>query len=183
MPSSSGGLAIQQFNYMATGPRQFATVQPGATAADNVLGAFTIPAGYFDGFSGKGLRITAFGTLAANTQVKTVKLIYNPATAVIGSTVGTGGTTILTTGALSAAVNTQWYFDAIIADLVGSNNQQGIGLLSWFTTTALAPSFIAMVAPATITADETAAINIALTGNAATATTDISMLYFNVVAL
>ena len=180
---STGGLNFQQLSYLTGGASRTSFgptgVNPGATAADNVLASFALPGSLFDGSSNRGVRITAFGTFAANTNVKTVKLIVNPATAVVGSTIGAGGTTLVTTGALSVATNLQFFLEAMVVDVTGVNNQLGIGLLSWWAV-AGAPTFAALVAPAAITADETQPFLIAVTGNAATAVTDISLLYFNV---
>jgi len=71
-------------------------VSPGATAADNVLAVYSIPASSFD-VAGRGINILAMGAFAATGNNKTVKIIFNATTAVVGSTV-TGGTTIATTG-------------------------------------------------------------------------------------
>lgn len=176
MPSSSGGLAIQQFNYLAAGNTRQTPVNPGATGADNVLAVFTIPAGFFDGVSGRGFRFMAMGSFATNGNNKTVKIIFNPATAVVGSTVGTGGTTLVSTG-VTAASNQEWFVDAAVIDPPGSvNSQIGFSMLSWFGligVTTFAPSIV----PTTISAIESADILVAITGNAATTATDISLLY------
>jgi hypothetical protein len=77
-----------------------AGVNPGATGADNVLAVFQLPANSLDQ-AGRGIAISASGGYAGNTNTKTVKIIVGPASAVVGSTVGTGGTTIASTGAVA----------------------------------------------------------------------------------
>jgi hypothetical protein len=182
--ASVGGLSFQQFNYLTGGAGRVSLgaggINPGATAVDSVLAAFAIPGSLFDGISNRGVRVTAFGTFAANTNVKTVKMIYAPTAAVVGSTI-VGGTTLVATPALSAATNSPWFLEAAIIDIVGANNQLGFQLSSWYAL-AGALTDIATTAPSALAADETKDIIVAITGNAATAVTDISLLYFNVQA-
>ena len=59
-----------------------AGISPGATAADNVLAVFSIPGNSFD-ISGRGMNFLAMGSFASNTNSKQVKIIFNPATAVV----------------------------------------------------------------------------------------------------
>lgn len=152
-----------------------AGVQPGATGADNVLAAFTIPAGSFDAglgsTAGRGLRITAQGSFAATNNAKDIKIIFNPATAVVGSTVGASGVTIADTGSVTtAANNVGWCLSADVFKYgtAGSNTQ--IGLNSQSQVGAVVAS---MLKPALITAVESGAILVAVTGNATTAASDI----------
>ncbi len=177
--ASTGGLGLQQLNYFpgGTGRQTFpvAGVNPGALAVDSVLAAFTIPANTFDAAgSNRGIRISAFGMFGATANNKTVKIIVNPATAVVGATVGAGGTTLVTTGVVVTNA-LPFLLEAAIMDVVGVNNEIGFGLLSWFGS---APTFIVQVAPSFLTADETKDILVAVTGNAATALTDIALNYF-----
>lgn len=145
-----------------------AGISPGATGADNVLAVFSIPAGSFSA-AGKMVTITANGSFANNGDTKTVKIIFNPATAVVGSTVGTGGTTIASTGAITTA-NAGWQLSAAVTKYgaAASNTQLGVNLQNQTGATA-----VAILVPQAITATESGAILIAITGNAATTATDI----------
>jgi hypothetical protein len=145
-----------------------AGISPGATGADNVLAVFSIPANAFSA-AGKMVSITANGSFAANGNTKTVKIIFNPATAVVGSTVGSGGTTIASTGAV-ATNNAGWQLSASVTKygIANSNTQLGVNLQNQAGATA-----VAILAPADITAVENAAILVAVTGDAATTATDI----------
>jgi len=142
-------------------------VSPGATAADNVLAVYSIPASSFD-VAGRGINILAMGAFAATGNNKTVKIIFNATTAVVGSTV-TGGTTIATTG-VSAGNNVAFRLESNVFKYgaAGANTQLGLNVVSQVGATIAAPAV-----PAALTATESGAILIAITGNAATATTDI----------
>lgn len=154
-------------------------VNPGATGADNVLAVFSIPANAFDGLTSltiqRGLQIEAMLTLAANTNVKTIKIIFNATTAVVGTTV-TGGTTIASSGALATATQTSLSIKAAVykTGAPGSNTQVGysVGITVPVQTTA---GTTPMTAPTAIAAVENAPILIAITGNAATTATDIAL--------
>jgi len=158
---------------------------PGATGADNVIDAITLPANLFnyapdgntnDGLSSCGLYIRAIGHFAANGNNKTVKIIFNPATAVVGSTVGTGGTTLVTSGVV--AINGLGFVAEAWVRKIGANNtntQVGGQLFAQFGATDISPPVTQY--PLAI---ENAAILIALTGNAATTATDIVLDLFEV---
>lgn len=145
-----------------------AGISPGATGADNVLAVYSIPAGAFSA-AGKMVTITANGSFAGNGDTKTVKIIFNPATAVVGSTVGTGGTTIASTGAV-ATNGGGWQLSAAVTKYgaAGSNTQLGVNLQNQSGAAA-----DVLLAPAAITAVESGAILIAVTANAATTATDV----------
>lgn len=151
---------------------------PGATAADNVLAVYSLPANTFD-TAGRSIRVRACGSFANNANAKTVKLIFNPATAVVGSTVGTGGTTIATTGAFSTAAAVAWVIEAEVfkTGAAGSNTQTSIT-----TDIQIAATTPALSVPAASTAKENANILVAVTGNAATTATDIALILFEVAA-
>jgi hypothetical protein len=153
-----------------------ATQNPGATGADNVLAVYSIPAGSFD-VAGRILQITAQGSFANNTNTKTTKLIFNPSTAVVGSTVGTGGTTIATSGAYSTTGACGWLLQATVGKYgaAGSNTQIGQE-----TATIINTTHGGMGVPTALTATESGAILIAVTGNAATTATDIALTMFEV---
>lgn len=145
-----------------------AGVNPGATAADNVLAVYSLPAKAFD-LAKRGLYISAWGSFAATANNKTVKLLWNPSTAVVGSTVGSGGTLLATTGVV-ATNNGAWFVGGNVTKYgaAGSNTQ-----LCTSDGAIAGTVHAGMSLPALATATETGAILIAVTGNAATAATDI----------
>lgn len=148
----------------------FATGQsPGATGADNVIATFTVPGNAFVS-AGNGIFISAYGTFANNGNNKRVKIIVNPASATIGSTVGAGGTTIADTGTYSTSALSTFVIDGFVFKYgaTGSNTQIGI---NYSNTVAASPA--TLLAPATLTANESGNILIAVTGNAGSAVADI----------
>lgn len=155
-----------------------AGINPGATAADNVLAVYSIPANSFDA-AGRGLIIQALGSFAANGNNKTVKIIFNPATAVVGSTVGGGGTTVATTG-VSAGNGVGWQLGANIFKYgaLGSNTQFTVQ-----TAAIVGTALGGIGVPVNAAAVESAAILIAVTGNAATTATDIIFNFLEVNAM
>ena len=159
-------------------------VSPGATGADNVIGTYSIPANALNvpgvgGADGAMLRIRALGHFAANGNNKTVKVIFNPATAVLGATVGTGGTTLVSSGVVAinalGFVLEAWVMKIGVRD---SNTQVGGQITNIVGATIVSPPV--PVYPAAV---ENAAILIAITGNAATTATDIVLDAFTVEAL
>lgn len=143
-----------------------AGLSPGATGADNVVAMFSLPANTFD-VAGRGIRIIAAGQFASNGDTKTVRLFFNPSTAVIGSTIGAGGSML----ANSAAITQNGSGFVLEAEVfkfgaAGSNTQVGFGRTT--ITSAVAP-----LAPVFPTATESGAILVAMTANCATATTDV----------
>src|ERR1700732_4483150 len=81
-PQATGGprILLNKQNFAQAAP-----VNPGATGADNVLAVYSLPANTFD-IAGRSISIRAMGSIATGTNNKTVKIIFNPATAVVGST-------------------------------------------------------------------------------------------------
>lgn len=158
-----------------------AGVSPGATAADNVLYSFSIPAGTFDKL-GRGITITASGKFAANGNTKQLKVIFNPATAVVGSTVGAGGTTVADSGAQTGS-GVGWFLSANVFKLgaAGSNTQFGQSAGGWVGGTHLGGGAGSL--PTYPTAVESGAILIAVTGNATTTATDIVLNFVEVNAM
>ncbi len=151
-------------------------ISPGATAADNVLAAYSIPAGSFDA-AGRGMNFLAMGKFATGTNTKQVKIIFNPTTAVVGSTVGSGGTTIADSGSYSTTGACAWQMDANVFKYgaAGSNTQLGI-----HQSAQIAAVVSALVVPTAITATESGAILVAVTGAAGTTATDIVLNFFEV---
>lgn len=147
-----------------------AGVNPGATAADNVLAVYSLPAASLSA-AGKGIAIAARGSFGATGNNKRIKIIANPATAVVGSTVGASGTTIADTGTVTTNGG-GWSIGAELYKYgaLGSNTQ--IGMNTQNLAGAASP---ALLAPALVTAVESGAILIAVTGNAATVVGDIAL--------
>ena len=174
-PSGAVGGArtlLNKQNFAAASPQN-----PGATGADNVLAVYSLPANTFDN-AGRSVNVKAFGSFASESSARTVKIIFNPATAVVGSTVGTGGSTIASTGAYSTSGATAFSLEAFVTkDSSTANKQTSVNVIN-----AVATTTPALIAPIAITATENAAILIAVTGNATTAATDIGLVLFEVAA-
>lgn len=154
-------------------------VSPGTINNDNVLAVFSLPAGTFD-IAGRGIIITGAGSFAATANAKTIKVIFNATTAVVGSAV-TGGTTVATTGSQTTNSNgTGFLIGATVFKLgaAGSNTQVG------FSNGAIAGTVhLGVGVPASPVAVESGAILVAITGNAVTATTDIFLDWFEVTSM
>jgi len=162
--------------------RQIASagINPGGLTADNVMAVYSLPAGAFD-ILGRGISITAQGSIVSSTNAKRTKIIFNPATAVVGSTVGAGGTTIADSGAIPVSQAGGWILQANVFKYgaTGSNTQIGLHQLAQVPGTAQVPP----VAPSLITANEANPILIAVTGNVAVALTDIVFNFLEVNAM
>lgn len=149
--------------------------EPGATGADNVIAAFSIPANAFSS-AGRGIVLNAAGGYAGTANTKTVKIIFNPASATVGSTVGAGGTTVATTGALTQS-GTGWLLQAAVFKYgAAASNTQYAKQLNSISGAVDAGVGV----PAFPTATESGAILVAVTGNAATAVSDINLNMFTV---
>jgi hypothetical protein len=146
--------------------------EPSATGGDYVMVVYSLPASTLTS-AGQGLTIRGSGNYAATTNAKTNKIIWNPTAAVVGSTVS-GGTTIATTGALTQS-GTGWYLESIVYKS-GSNTQ----ISQQTPSSAVGAVNLGAGFPAYPTATDTGAILIAVTGNAATATSDINLNLFTV---
>jgi hypothetical protein len=168
MPWEQAGLLGNQNISNDSRQLSVAGISPGATAADNVLAVYTLPANAFD-HAGAGIEIFVAGSFGATANNKTIKIIFNPATAVVGSTVGAGGVTVCSTGVV-ATNGGGWNLNGCVfkTGALGSNTQIGFNVGSIAGTVHLGTS-----TPVTAAAVENAAILVAITGNAATATTDI----------
>jgi hypothetical protein len=155
-----------------------AGVSPGAIGVDSVLAAFVMPANSFD-VANRGITITAQGKFGATANNKDVKIIFNPATAVVGSTVGAGGTTVCDTGVVTTNGG-GWSLQANVFKYgaAGSNTQIGL-----HQQAQIANAVAALLAPSLITAVESGPIVVAVTGNAATATSDIVFNFLEVNAM
>ena len=141
-----------------------------------MLAVFSLPGNSFD-VLGRGLNITAAGKFATTANNKTVRIYFNATTAVVGSTV-TGGTVVADTG-VQAGSNVGWQVNANIFKYgaAGSITQYAQCDGAFVGGTHLGGGASSL--PMFTTATESGAILIAITGNAATATTDI-VLNFSV---
>ncbi len=154
-------------------------IKPGATGADNVLAVYSIPALAFDQ-SGRGITMTAAGNFAANGNTKQCKLILNPATAVVGATVGAGGITIADTAAVTQNSGAWVLMGSLFKrGLLASNTQVAIpgGVIlsgSHIGATNLCQE---------VAATESGNILVAVTGNATAAVGDILLTFFEVNAM
>lgn len=145
-----------------------AGVSPGATGADKVLAVYSLPANSLNA-AGKTIAIKAAGSFAATPNNKQIKIIVNPSAAVVGSTVGSGGTTICDTGTV-ATNNTGWQVEGSVVKYGAANSNTQLGI---HNQAQIGAAVASMLAPSAITATENAAILIAITGNATTAASDI----------
>ena len=154
-----------------------AGISPAATGADKVLAVFSLPANSFD-VAGRALQIQTEGSFASNGDTKEVKIIINPATAVVGQTVGAGGTTIADTG----AVTTNGGGWAIEAEVVKYGAQGSNTQLAVHQQAQVGGAVSALLAPQALTMPENASILIALTGNATTTASDIVFNFMQIFA-
>lgn len=143
-----------------------AGLSPASTGADIVLAAFTLPVGVFDQ-AGRGINIMACGSIVNNANTKTLKIIAGATTAVVGSAV-TGGTAIASAAFTTAGTGWQLAANVFKYGASGSNTQIALH------ESAQAGSVVgALISPSLLTLNESASILCAVTGNAATATSDI----------
>ena len=151
-----------------------AGTNPAGTAGNYVVDVFTIPANSFD-VANRGVNITAMGSVANNTNAKTVSIYYGCTTAVIGSLV-TGGTVIASTGAYSTTGAAAWQLVANVYKYgaAGSNTQIGL-----HETVQIGSTVPALTVPQLLTATESSPVLVALVANAATTATDISAALFS----
>jgi hypothetical protein len=158
-----------------------AGINPGVTGGDYVLAVYSIPANFFDA-AGRAIQFSAAGSIASNANLKTIKLIANPSAATVGSAV-TGGTTLMSTGTFSGSSGqTGFFVEAVLQKYGsgGSNTQIGYPIASFYEATA---SLVAGANyPQLLTATESGAILVCVTGNAATLTSDITLNVFTVQA-
>ena len=175
---SAGGVGVAlRKDFYSTG------IQPGGTAGVYVLASHVIPANTFNqigvgGTYGPVLKITALGHFAATANNKTVAIYANATAADVGSVIS-GGTAILTTGVV-AINNLGFVLTAYIAKTGLPNSKTQIG---GYVYAAAGASVISPSLPVSLTADESKDIIVAVTGNAATAATDIVLDGFLIEAL
>lgn len=148
------------------------------TGADIVMASFVLPGLTFDQ-AGRGIEVKAAGSTLANGNTKTVKLIFNPSSAVLNGTVGGGGIVVATTGAITTG-GSGWFLSAQIFKygILASNTQVCMSQDAQSANTTLTD-----VGPQLITAVEANPIIVCLTGNAVTSLTDITWNVFHISAM
>lgn len=152
-------------------------VQAAATGADKVVLVYSLPANSLDGTGLRGLTCSFSGNKANNANAITAKIIFNPTTAVVGATVGAGGTTIATTGASTTNGGVGWALQGQVFKYGAANsNTQVCQELATEVGTAHGGCGLA----ANAVAVENAPILIAFTINAATATVDATGFFSEV---
>ena len=156
-----------------------AGVNPAATGSDVVLAVASVPANSFDGTGNRGLAFQMNGSFGNNTNTKRAKIVVNPSAAAVGSTVGTGGTTLADTGAYNTTGLTGFQLSAEMFKYGAANSNTQVGFCTGIVIGAAhgglgtgAPG-----APQAVAAVENAPILVAFTGNAATLASDISLAF------
>lgn len=152
-----------------------AGINPAATGSDIVLAVFAIPANTLSTPLNE-VYIQAQGSIVNNANNKTVKLIVNPATAVVGSTVGAGGTTVATTGVVTTLGGGFSLEASVMKTGVNGSNTQ----LAIHQSTQVGATVSPLLAPSALAAVENAPILVAVTGNAGTTATDITFSYLEI---
>jgi hypothetical protein len=150
----------------------------GGTGADIVMANFILPPNTFD-ISGRGIQITALGSFLSDGSNKTVKIVFNPSTAVLTGTLGGGGVTVATTGVVTAG-GSGWSLTAQVFKygILGSNTQ-----LCLHQQAQVGAVVEALVAPQLATANEAGPILVALTGNGSILSTDITWNFLEINAM
>ena len=154
----------------------------GGTGADYVLAVYALPGNFFDGLIGtnRGITITAQGSYSASGNAKRCKIIYNPQAAVVGSSVNLGSGSVIADTGSGSPNGTGWCLEANVFKYgaAGSNTQLGMHVLAQSGATV-----VALLAPVLLTATESGAITIAITGNPATAAGDIALNFVAINAM
>lgn len=155
-----------------------AGINPVGTANDNVVAVFQIPASFFD-VAGRGINILAQGSTVSNVNTKTIKIIIGAANPVVGQTIS-GGTTIASIVLNSAAGSGGWQLEANVYKYgnTGSNTQIALHAAGQGGNVVASLS-----SPSLLTLAENGVINVAITGNAATAASDIVFNFLEAFAM
>jgi hypothetical protein len=152
-------------------------INPATTNADVVVAVAALPANCFDK-AGRGIAIAARGTIVNNVNSKRAKIIVNPTAAVVGSAI-TGGTTIADTAAQTTIAG-GWSLEAEVFKYGAADSNTQLAL---HRKAQIGATIAALLAPAALTAAENAQILVAVTLNAVTAASDISLGAFQVAAM
>lgn len=163
--AESGNVNVQVGNPLAN---------PAGITNDYVLAVYSLPASSLSA-AGKGIEITAGGNLGNDSQTKRIKIIINPTAAVAGSIIS-GGTTVGDTGSVTQA-NVGWVLQSQMYKYgaAGSNTQ-----IVQFLDGSVGTANLGVGLASSITANEAAAILLAVTGNATTSVGDISLYNMNI---
>ena len=145
------------------------------TPADLVMATYTVPASAFSA-AGKGITIMAAGSFGATSNVKLVKLWVNPATAVVGATIGASGVLICSTASVTTN-GTGWQIEGSLFKYGAAGSNTQIGLHNQAQVGAAVAS---MLAPNLVTATESGAVLVAITGYASTTVTDVVFNFLQV---
>ena len=145
------------------------------TPADLVMATYTVPAAAFSA-AGKGITVMAAGSFGATANVKLVKLWVNPATAVVGATIGASGVLICSTASVTTN-GTGWQIEGSLFKYGAAGSNTQIGLHNQAQVGAAVAS---MLAPNLVTATESGAVLVAITGYASTTVTDILFNFLQV---
>jgi hypothetical protein len=175
---SGTALAAAEGNINRQVPGVAGAIAPGATGVDNVVAVYSLPANSLDA-AGRGITVTASGNFAANGNNKRIKLWWNPATAVVGSTVGASGTLMADTGTVTQS-GLSWVVGGNVfkRGAAGSNTQTVVsnGMIVGSTHGGVTIS-------ADATAVENAPILVAVTINNTTTATDAVFVWLEVNAM
>lgn len=176
-PAATGVIPVGEGGNLAMIVAQPGTT-PSATAVDQVMAIYTLPAGALD-VAGRVLEIYAGGATAANTNSKTMKIIVGATAPVVGQTVS-GGTTIASATIATVAGGGGWALAAQISKYgaKGSNTQQTI-----HTAAQTGNAVGALAAPSALTINEAAPTTICVTCNAATTATDATFSALQIVGM
>ena len=155
---------------------------PASLAADVVLFSLTLPAKAFDGavipsavagqtlatLSNRGISISAQGGFGATSNNKRIKIIVGATSAAVGQAV-VGGTTVADTTTITTSGG-GWSIGAALYKYgaAGSNTQVAVHQPS-----VCGGAVSTLASPTYLTLNESAPINICVTGNATTALSDI----------
>jgi hypothetical protein len=133
-----------------------------AATTDTVLFTYALPASALD-VAGRQVTVTAAGAFAANANNKRVKIWWGTTTQTVGSAVA-GGTLICDSGVVTTNAG-GWSASAQVSKYgaAGSNTQIATNAQTIAGSTHLGTS-----APALLTANESGAINITVTGASST---------------
>ena len=145
-------------------------ISPGSNNNDNVLVAWVLPAGLFD-IAGRGICVTAMGSVAANVNSKRIKIIIGATTQTVGSAVS-GGTTIADTGAYTTNNAVGW---SISAQVFKYGNPASNTQIALHQSAVIGLTNSTLVVPTALTLTESGAINLCITGNAVTTASDIAL--------
>lgn len=175
---SSNAAFAEEGNIYRYVPGVAGMVTPGGIGNDYVVATYTVPANAFDGLAGtnRGIMVVANGNYAANANTKRVRLWWNPATAVVGSVIGAGGSLMADT--LAQTTNGgSWQVSGNVfkRGSAGSNTQ------TVTSNGAISGSLHAgMSTTVDATATESGSILIAITINNTTTATDAGLCWMEV---